>query len=176
MLGKLDGLSEYDIRRPLTAHGTNLLGLIKHLTGCEIGYFGYVFARPFPDPPLWLIEEDGDPTRDMWATADEARRDIVGLYRRACAHSNMTIAALDLEAQGDIPTWPEQRRRVTLHDVLVHMLSETARHAGHADIVRELIDGSAGLHVDRTGLPDADPLYWPRLRQQIEDSARSANT
>lgn len=175
MLWKLDGLSEYDIRRPLTAHGTNLLGLVKHLAGCEIGYFGYVFSRPITEPPAWLVEEDGDPTRDMWATADESRRDIIGLYRRACAHSNVTIAALDLEARGEVPTWPAQRRRVTLHDVLVHMLSETARHAGHADVVRELIDEAAGLHADRRGLPDADPQYWFRLRQQIENSARQAN-
>lgn len=175
MLWKLDGLSEYNIRRPLTAHGTNLLGLVKHLAGCEIGYFGYVFNRPFSDPPAWLVEEDGDPTRDMWATAAESRGDIVGLYQRACAHSNTTITELDLEARGEIPTWPEQRRRVTLHDVLTHMLSETARHAGHADVVRELIDEAAGLHADRPGLPAADPQYWSRLRRQIEESARRAN-
>ena len=65
---------------------------------------------------------------------------------------------------------------VTLHDVLVHMLSETARHAGHADIVRELIDEAAGLHADRQGLPDTDVEYWPRLRQRIDHAARGANT
>lgn len=176
MLWKLDGLTEYDIRRPLTAHGTNLLGLIKHLSGCEIGYFGYVFDRPFPEPPAWLVDEDGDPTRDMWAAADETRRDITSIYRRACEHSNATIAALDLEALGEIPTWPEDRRRVTLHEVLVHMLSETARHAGHADIVRELIDGAAGLHAGRPNLPDSGAQYWPQLRRRIEDAARQSDT
>lgn len=174
MLRKLDGLSEYDIRRPMTAHGTNLLGLIKHLTGCEIGYFGYVFDRPFTDSPAWLRTDDGEPTRDMWATADESRHDIVDLYRRACAHSDTTIEALDLESRGEIPTWPELQRSVTLHDILVHMLSETARHAGHADIVREMIDKAAGLHGDGDGLPNAETEYWPRLRARIESEAREA--
>lgn len=176
MLWKLDGLSEYDARRPLTARGTNLLGLVKHLAGCEIGYFGDVFGRPFPQPPAWLTTHEGEPTRDMWATADESRHDIVDLYRRACAHANATIDELDLEARGDVPSWPEHRRSVTLHDVLVHMLSETARHAGHADIVRELIDETAGLHADCRGLPDTDVEYWPRLRQRIDHAARGANT
>ena len=175
MLWKLEGLSEYDIRRPLTAHGTNLLGLVKHLIGCEIGYFGYVFNRPFPQPPPWLAADEGGPTRDMWATAEESRHDIVDLYRRACAHSNTTIEALDLEAQGNVPTWPEHLRAVTLHDILVHMLAETARHAGHADIVRELIDEAAGLHLDGDGLPEADAEYWPRLRTRIEFAAREAD-
>lgn len=175
ILWKLEGLSEFDVRRPLTAHGTNLLGLVKHLAGCEIGYFGYVFNRPFPQPPAWLTTDEGEPTRDMWATAEESRHDIVDLYRRACTHSNTTIEALDLEAQGEVPTWPEHQRAVTLHDILVHMLAETARHAGHADIVRELIDESAGLHVDGDGLPHTDPEYWPRLRARIETAAREAD-
>ena len=168
---KLDGLSEYDVRRPLTAHGTNLLGLTKHLTGCEIGYFGYVFDRPFPDPPAWLTIDKGEPTRDMWATAEESRRAIVDLYRRACMHSDATIESLDLDSPGMVPTWPQERRSVTLHDILVHMLSETARHAGHADIVRELIDGAAGLRADADRLPDAD---WRRLHARIESAAREA--
>lgn len=174
MLWKLDGLSEYDVRRPLTAHGTNLLGLVKHLTGCEIGYFGFVFGRPFAEPPAWLTTADAEPTRDMWATPEESRDHIVDLYRRACAHSNTTIESLDLESQGEVPTWPVQQRSVTLHDILVHMLSETARHAGHADIVRELIDEAAGLRIDGDGLPHADPEYWSRLRARIESAAREA--
>ncbi|MDH6196633.1 putative damage-inducible protein DinB [Mycobacterium frederiksbergense] len=174
MLWKLDGLSEYDVRRPMAAHGTNLLGLVKHLAGCEIGYFGYVFSRPFPQPPAWLTSEEGEPTRDMWATAEESRHDIVSLYRRACAHSNATIDALDLGGRGEVPGWPEHRRSVTLHDILVHMLSETARHAGHADILRELIDEAAGLHANSRGLPDTDSQYWPRLREHIEHLAREA--
>lgn len=173
LVWKLDGLSEYDVRRPVSSHGTNLLGLVKHVSGCEIGYFGAVFDRPFPRPPLWLSNPT-EPTVDMWATPDESRRDIVDLYRRACAHSDRTIAALDLEQPGVVPSWPEERRSVTLGRILVHMLAETARHAGHADIVRELIDKQAGSHPDRSGLPDVDDGYWAALHERIERAARQA--
>lgn len=165
---KLDGLSEYDVRRPLTPHGTNLLGLVKHLSGCEMGYFGAVFGRPFPDPPAWLSSDV--PDVDMWATPDESRECIVDLYRRACAHADETIRTRDLDAVGEVPPWPPERRRVTLHQILVHMIAETSRHAGHADIVRELVDGSTGrLPGERQ---TADPAYWSRLHRCIEDSAR----
>src|SRR5436305_11286752 len=79
MLWKLDGLSEYDVRRPLTRTGTNLLGLIKHLTGVEAGYFGATFGRPFPEP-IPGFEEGADRNDDMWATPAESREDIVGRY------------------------------------------------------------------------------------------------
>lgn len=174
LLWKLEGLSEYDVRRPLTPHGTNLLGLIKHLTGCEIGYFGAVFDRPFAHPPQWLAEPD-DPTVDMWAAAEETRQDILDLYRRACEHADTTIVGLDLDQQGIVASWPEHRRTVTLHGILVHMIAETTRHAGHADIVRELIDNHTGLHPDRLGLPDADPDYWVELHQRIANTAHEAD-
>lgn len=173
MLWKLDGLSDYDVRRPMTGHGTNLLGLVKHLSGCEIGYFGAVFGRPFSAPPSWLIDAT-DPCVDMWATAEESRDQIVGLYRRACRHADATIAALDLGHRGLVPTWPVERRTVTLHQILVHMIAETSRHAGHADIVRELIDNHAGVHADRSGIPSVDADYWRVLNDRIERAARQA--
>lgn len=173
ILWKLDGLSDYDSRRPMTGHGTNLLGLVKHLSGCEIGYFGAVFGRPFSALPAWLVDA-AEPCVDMWATAEESREQIVELYRRACHHSDVTIAALDLDHQGMVPTWPVERRAVTLQQVLVHMIAETSRHAGHADIVRELIDNHAGLHADRTGIPSVDADYWRVLNDRIERAARQA--
>jgi uncharacterized damage-inducible protein DinB len=169
---KLDNLSEYDIRRPLTPTGTNLLGLVKHLTGCEIGYFGYVFDRPIAEPPAWLTD-DAEANVDMWATAAESRDEILQHYRRACTHSDETIAALDLSAPGVVPSWPEHRRAVTLHEVLVHMLAETSRHAGHADIVRELIDGTTGLTADNP-TETRDPDYWAAHRDRVESEADQA--
>ncbi|OBF63524.1 hypothetical protein A5753_12225 [Mycobacterium sp. 852002-51971_SCH5477799-a] len=174
LLWKLDGLSEYQARQPMTPHGTNLLGLVKHLTGCEMGYFGYVFNRPFLDPPPWLTQP-AEPMGDMWATADESRHDITQLYRRACAHSDTTIESLELQHRGMVPTWPPGRRSVTLHQILVHMLAETSRHAGHADIVRELVDGDAGLHPDRRGLPDCDAECWAAFRRRLQQAAVAAS-
>src|SRR3954466_5123474 len=138
LLWKLDGLSEYDIRRPLTPTGTNLLGLVKHAAGVEVGYFGDTFGRPFGETLPWLAE-DAEPNADMWATADESREHIAALYQRVWRHADATIADLALDATGHVPWWSADRKEVTLHQVLVHVTAETHRHAGHADILRELV-------------------------------------
>jgi hypothetical protein len=176
MLWKVDGLSEYDIRRPLTPTGTNLLGLVKHLAGCEIGYFGDTFGRPLADPPPWTDDEllEREPMIDMSATADEPRDYILGWYRKAWAHADETFDALELEDIGHVPWWPGEHSEVDLHRILVHMIAETHRHAGHADILRELIDGSAGLRRDSTNLPSNDQAWWDDYRVRLEDVARTA--
>jgi hypothetical protein len=171
LLWKLDGLSEYDVRRPLVPTGTNLLGLVKHVASVEAGYFGECFDRPFPEPLPWL-DDDSESNADMWATADESRDQITGLYRRVWAHSDATIDALPLDAIGHVPWWPPERRESTLHRLLVHMVAETDRHVGHADIVRELIDGAAGVRADSSGLPPE--FDWDSYRERLERAARAA--
>ncbi|MEU3713423.1 DinB family protein [Streptomyces catenulae] len=173
LLWKLDGLGEYDLRRPLTPTGTNLLGLVKHLASVELGYFGETFARPSGEPLPW-IGEGTDPNDDMWATADESREQIVELYRRAWRHSDATIEALPLDATGQVPWWPQERREVTLHQILIHVIAEAHRHAGHADIVRELIDGAAGMRVGNTNLPSDEAVWWEEYRARLESVAREA--
>ncbi|MFF0247512.1 DinB family protein [Streptosporangium sandarakinum] len=173
LLWKLDGLSEYDLRRPMTPTGTNLLGLVKHVAGTEAGYFGDVFGRPFPEPLPWM-EEEAEANADMWATAEESRDEIVALYRRVWAHSDATIEALELDAAGRVPWWPDGRNEVTLHRILIHMIAETDRHAGHADIVRELIDGAAGLRQDGSNLPPGDRSWWEEYRARLEHVAQEA--
>ena len=173
LLWKLDGLSEYDVRRPMVPTGTNLLGLVKHVASVEAGYLGDTFGRPFGEPLPWFAE-DAEPNADMWATADEARDQIVGLYHRVWANSDATIAELELDATGQVPWWPEDRRTVTLHQILVHMIAETDRHAGHADIVRELIDGAAGLRDGNDNLPEGDASWWEAYRKRLEQVARQA--
>jgi uncharacterized damage-inducible protein DinB len=167
---KLDGLSEYDVRRPLTPTGTNLLGLVKHVASVEAGYLGDTFGRPFPEPLPWF-EDDAEPNADMWATREESREQIMGLYHRVWAHGDATVEALPLEATGLVPWWPEERREVTLHRILVHVIAETNRHAGHADIVRELIDGSVGLRQDDDNIPSLDPSWWAGYRERLEQVA-----
>ena len=176
LLWKLDGLSEYDIRRPLTPTGTNLLGLVKHLAAMEIGYFGDVFGRPLPDRPVWSTAEGmfAELNVELWATADESREYITGWYQRARAHSDATIEALDLDSPGQVPWWRAGHNDVTLHRILVHVVAETHRHAGHADIVRELIDGAAGLQSDNSNLPEEDPAWWAGYRDRVEQAARAA--
>jgi uncharacterized damage-inducible protein DinB len=173
LLWKLDGLSEYDIRRPLTPTGTNLLGLVKHVASVELGYFGDTFGRPADEPLPWS-QEDAEQNADMWATADESREQIVGLYHQAWKHSDATIDALPLDAIGHVPWWPGEHCEVTLHRILVHVIAETERHAGHADIVRELIDGSAGLQDGNDNLPEGDGAWWQSYWSQVESAAREA--
>lgn len=173
MLWKLDGLGEYDVRRPLTPTGTNLLGLVKHLAGVELGYFGETFSRPVVDPPPWVALEDAD-NADMWATAEHSREQVVEDYRRAWAHADVTIEELDLDAPGEVAWWPPERTDVTLGRILLHVVAETSRHAGHADVVRELVDGAAGLRPDNGNLPPGDTAWWGDYRARLERVAREA--
>ncbi|MEK6310341.1 MULTISPECIES: DinB family protein [Curtobacterium] len=169
LLAKVDGLAERQARWPLTPTGTNLLGLVKHVAGVQAGYLGEVFGRPLPDAPAWLDSWEGD---DMYATPDETMADVIAFHHRSAAHADATVAALDLDARGTVPWWPEDRREVTLHQVLVHLGYEVARHAGHADIVREMLDGTAG---DGDGnLAEKSAADWVAWREHLVDVAERA--
>ncbi len=164
MLWKLDGLSEYDLRRPLTATGTNLLGLVKHLAWVEFGYFGHVFGRP-ADAGV----EPGDGfNADMFATADESKDEIIALFHAAWAHAKETIDALDLDHEGYVPWWGEEGNPVTLHRILVHMATEHHRHLGQADILREQLDGAVGMREQATNMPPASAEQAQQYLDQLE--------
>ena len=173
LLWKLEGLSEYDVRRPMVPTGTNLLGLVKHVAIMEAGYLGATFGRPIAELDPWF-RDDAVVNADMWATADETREQIVGLYRRVWEHSDATVDLLGLDALGRVPWWrgPEE---VTVLRILVYMIAETNRHAGHADILRELIDGSAGWRRGDEGLAPGDKEWWQSYRAQLEDMARKVS-
>lgn len=111
VLSSLEGLSEYDVRRPMTPSATNLLGLVKHLAGVELGYLGDSVGRPSTVRLPWV--EDGSiwDNADMWATAEEAVRDIVALYRTAWQHSDQSIGQLGLDAPAYVSWWPAERHR-----------------------------------------------------------------
>lgn len=171
LLHKLDGLAEREVRWPMTGTGTNLLGLVKHVASIQAEYFGGVFGRPFPEEFPWM-EEDAEINADMWATADETREEIVDFYRRSSAHADETIEALEADSVGEVPWWPPHRREVTLHQILVHVVAEVARHAGHADIVRELIDGKAGN--DDGNLAEMSREEWAAYKSRLEHAAEQA--
>ena len=157
LLWKLDGLSEYDARRPLTATGTSLLGLVKHVASVEARYFGEVFDRTSPEPLGRWQDHDGS---DLWAAEDETRDQIIGFYRRTWEHSDATINELPLDAPGHVPWWPEPGPNTNLFAVMVHVLGESHRHTGHADILREGLDGRTGVRAEH--------------EQQIDEEARAA--
>ena len=167
MLASLDGLTEYDIRRPLTPSATNLLGLVKHLAGLELGYLGDCVGRPSPVRLPWVEDESIWDSADMWAAAEETRQDLVDLYRAAWRHSDESIEQLGLDAPATVSWWPEARRKTTLGSLLVRMVAETAQHAGHADILREMVDGRAGSDHDDVG----DAQWWVRHVERVEQAA-----
>lgn len=170
---KLDGLSEQHARMPRTPTGTNLLGLLKHCASCELGYFGVVFARPSTLPFPWDAPgADPSDNLDMFATESESMADVLAFAEACFAHADATIAALDLDAPGQVPWWPADRRRVTLGQILAHVALDEARHAGHADILRELIDGGAGRRGPGDNLPDWDETTWAAYVQRLERIAR----
>lgn len=172
MLRKLDRLSEYAIRRPLTSTGTNLLGLAKHLTVAEARYFGEVFGRPCPEPvPRW--DDLAQRGTDLWATKHETRDDITSRYQRVWEHSDATITALAIDAPGYVPWWP--RPNVLLFNVLVHLLTETSRHAGHADILREQLDGTVEMDAEAMAKRGRDATFWQARRAEIERAAKAAD-
>ncbi|MGH3166284.1 MAG: DinB family protein [Trebonia sp.] len=171
LVWKLDGLCEYDVRRPLTATGTNILGLVKHLAVWESRYFGEVFGRPFPEPlPRW--DDEAASGTDFWAGQDETRAEITGLYRRVWEHTDATIGALAIDAPGYVPWW---RAEVRLFNIMVHMLSDTTRHAGHADILREQLDGATGVNAKSAASDKRDSAFWAARRATIEQAARAAD-
>ena len=141
VLWKVIGLDDEQLRRPMTPSGTNLLGLVKHLAAVEYAWFCQTFGRE--TEPLPFV--DDDPDADLRVEPHETTSDIVEFYGRACAAVDKVINETDLETTAKVP-WVD--RTVTLRWVLIHMIEETARHVGHMDILRELLDGSTGDHSE----------------------------
>lgn len=171
LLWKLDGLNERELRLPRTPTGMNLLGIVKHCLNVEVGYFGPTFGRPWPTPDEVVSERtyEIDPQADWYATQDETAVSLVNLYRRVWAFAEETISSLELDAPGKVPWWREGRQDVTLHRVIVHVTGDLTRHAGHADILREQIDGAVGLRFAGDNVPDLDlAAYTARLTALAE--------
>ena len=135
---KLQGLDDEQLRRRMTPSGTNLIGLVKHLASVEYGWFCGTFGRESHPVPI----DEEDPEADMRAEADESTQDILEYYGRARAAADEAINELGLDELGR--SWSGET--VSMRWVLIHMVEETARHAGHMDIMRELIDGTTGYH------------------------------
>lgn len=138
VLWKISGLDDAQLRAPMTPSGTNLLGLVKHLAGVEYAWFCETFGRETEALPF----DEDDPDADLRVEPHESTADIIAFYERARAAADEAIAELDLDDRGT--AWFGDA--VSMRWVLIHMIEETARHAGHMDILRELIDGATGDH------------------------------
>ncbi|MDR1394105.1 MAG: DUF664 domain-containing protein [Bifidobacteriaceae bacterium] len=176
LLWKLEGLGEQAARWPMTGTGTNLLGIVKHVASVESEYLGSCFGRPGPDQLLWLEEASQlDNNADMWATPEQSIEWVIAFYRRVWAHSDQTIAQLSLHSEGFVPWWGEDGHAVTLGRIMTHLIAETARHLGQADILREQTDGQTGYRPPpgHSNLPERDQRWWEDYRAHLEAVARS---
>jgi len=167
LIWKLDGLSERDQRLPRTPTGMNLLGIVKHALNSEVLYFGPTFGREWPTPEELVSARDTDAQADWYATAQESAASLVDLYRIVQAFGNETIEALPLDAIGHVLHWGGAE--VTLHEIMVYKIVDLQRHAGHADILREQIDGSTGLLRQASNLPG--DMDWPAYVAKLADLA-----
>ncbi|MFI5728608.1 DinB family protein [Kribbella sp. NPDC051587] len=137
VLAAVEGVSEYDRRRPMVASGTNLLGLVKHLAGEEHGYLGESLGRTPALRPTWFRDNPYD-EQDLWATPDESTDYITGVYRELSAHADQVILSLDLDSPAYVPHW--SNHETTMGVLLFTMVAETAHHAGHATALRHLVN------------------------------------
>lgn len=167
LLWKLEGLSERDLRMPRTPTGTNLIGIVKHMAHVELGYFGDTFDRPSGIDLPWY-NDDAELNEDMWLTRDESREWVIDLYHQAWGHAADTFAACELDTIGHVAHWDGEQ--VSLHQMLVHVATETHHHAGHADILREMVDGAAGFLTTASNLP-GDGYDWAVHVARVEAAA-----
>jgi Protein of unknown function (DUF664) len=146
VLSIVAGLDEDAWHRPVVPSGWTPAGLVEHLGGAEWHWFQGVVAGQQPEPEPG--QEDLAPYDPSAATfvSDEPSAEIIKFYRDQCASSDAVLAATPLSAR------PRGRHNVPGQDqppdvrwVVLHMIEETARHAGHLDIARELLDGQTGL-------------------------------
>jgi uncharacterized damage-inducible protein DinB len=138
LVRKVEGLTDAQAKASPVPSGTSLFGLVAHLTMVERWWFAAVVADLDPEFP-WT---DEDPDADWSGPAGASLADLVRLYEEECARSRTIIAGVDLDA----PTSTRHAHHLrNVRDVVVHMVEETARHNGHADILRELVDGTVGL-------------------------------
>ena len=136
IIRKMEGASDETLRAKIVPSHTTLLGIVKHLAWVEVWWFQIVFAGK----DIAYPGSKSDPDADWRIEPHETTEDIVTLYRGACDENRAIVDATDdLDARSAKEGFPHSLRRT-----MIHMIEETARHAGHADILRELIDGQTG--------------------------------
>ncbi len=153
LLSKVDGVSEYDARRPLSPTGTNLLGLVQHAGAGVLAYATLPWGRELGRELPWE-DTDDEPDIDLRVLPHVTRVEVLQLA--ADARAAMT-ALLDgpLDAPGEVEHWAPNHE-VTVHRVAVHVIAEVWRHAGHADILREQLDGTAGRRPGDPNIPTGE--------------------
>jgi len=169
LIWKVEGLAEDERRRPMTPTGTNLIGLIKHMTWIEGWYLCEFFGRERPRLDWeWELDAEWGHHSHMYAKPEETSEDLIADYRATIAAANRAIEDLGLDATGK--HWSGET--VSLRSMVLAVLVDTARHAGHCDIIREMIDGVTGDRTSPSGFygtadEDYRSAYLARVRGEI---------
>lgn len=172
VLWKAEGLTESQLRRPVVSSGTNILGVINHLAFTEFGYFSYCLNRPVNNERVLMMFKSEDPMIDFVVEPEVTSTQIISLYRQAIEASNAAFNQLPLDAAANVPWWGANAE-TTLEHLMLHMCTETARHAGHLDLVREILDGSRGTSRDNDNLPEYSPEQWTKHYERLKNIADS---
>lgn len=172
VLWKADGLDEAKLRRPMVPSGTSLLGVINHLAFVEFGYFSYCLNRPVDNARAVALFKADDDMAEFIVESETSADEVLGFYREAIAASDAAFDELPLDAPAEVPWWGENRR-TDLERLMLHMVFETSRHAGHLDLVRELIDGKIGLRQGNENLPDYSSEQWKAHYERLRKIADS---
>ena len=170
LVWKVEGLDEADRRRPMTPTGTNLVGLVKHMTWIEGWYLCEFFGRARPRLEWeWEVDAEWGHHSHMYAKPEEATEDLIAAYRATSAAADRAIDDVGLDATGR--HWSGEE--VSMGSMILAVLVDTARHAGHGDILRELIDGGTGDRHSPSGFygttdDDYRAAYLARARGEID--------
>ncbi|MCW4466475.1 DinB family protein [Glutamicibacter sp. MNS18] len=172
VLWKAEGLGEAQLRRPLVPSGTSILGVINHLAFTEFGYFSYCMSRPVDNDRAARLFASEDPMADFVVEAGFSGAEVLRFYREAITASDAAFDELPLDAPAHVEWWGENGH-TTLEHLMLHMCTETARHAGHLDLLRELLDGRTGMYRQNDNLPDYSPEQWQEHYDRVKDIADS---
>ncbi|HUF96256.1 MAG TPA: DinB family protein [Acidimicrobiia bacterium] len=144
MIRKVEGLTdEQAASQPVAPSTLSLSGLIKHLSLVEESWFQSVFAGGELGEPWSSAPFDDDKDWEFNSASEDRLSDLVEMYESACEKSREVVASAD--SLGEMSEKDTRRGKVSLRWILLHMIEETARHAGHADLIRERIDGATGI-------------------------------
>ncbi|PQZ86802.1 DinB family protein [Arthrobacter sp. MYb222] len=173
ILWKCEGLSDTQARTPLAPTGTHVMGLLLHLAVTESEYFVGCLGQKIENPIIRDISEDEDAQADFRPPPNMTLADAMNIYREATTAADVVLDYLDLDSPAVVPWWGTHRH-TTVERLLIHMIAESHRHAGHMDIVREQLDGFVGLRPSATNIPDLTPAQWEEQRLRIKEIADNA--
>lgn len=173
ILWKCEGLSDAQARKPLTPTGTHVMGLLLHLALTESQYFISCLGREIENPIIRGIINAEDAQGAFLPPPKLTLVDVVKIYRETTAAADAVLDELELDSPAVVQWWIKHRH-TTVERLLVHMIAESHRHAGHLDIVREQLDGFVGLRPSAPNIPDLTPAQWEEQRHRLKELADGA--